>query len=455
MHIVDINNDYGVLPPSWQNDNRQMAEEALTLCRAKPDLRDDELSAEVHNLWLARPSWAKDGPLGVDFDMLPTIEQAKDLSVVVVAKLVLQTAKELEHDFKIMDADGSGTLEASEVNDALAVYGGGVHSDNPQEQGLDYETFVKRVLPDVEGQIAQQLFSLGVNMVSVMEQINTKKRADSTAGSGEERWGTASVVSGEGTADDLPIPAGKSNFHIFISYRRTGLAYARSVKQALEQFGFRCFMDFEALNVGDFQENLERNLAGTPVVVVLLTPDAFSKDARWPGGGREPKDGSVAIDWLQREIQLALQMGKLIIPVRSSDFDIGTEFGPSTPKEDVGKLPTLNIIELNDDYFQASIDKIVTCIEQRENMSTYAGDEKACDSEMPKGIGGGVNATAAPPSDGTASGLPPRVPNGRPTSEPEPETAGAGLQQSQSVSTLVTAAAPATDALMKTKTAPA
>ena len=88
-------------------------------------------------------------------------------------------------------------------------------------------------------------------------------------------------------------------------------------------------------------------------------------------------------------------------------------------------------------------------------MSTYAGDEKACDSEMPKGIGGGVNATAAPPSDGTASGLPPRVPNGRPASEPEPETAGASLQQSQSVSTLVTAAAPATDALTKTKTAPA
>ena len=136
--------------------------------------------------------------------------------------------------------------------------------------------------------------------------------------------------------------------------------------------------------------------------MVLLTPDAFSKDARWPGGGRAPIDGSVAIDWLQREIQLALQMGKLIIPVRSSDFDIATEFGPSTPKDDVGKLPTLNIIELNDDYFQASIDKIVTCIEQRENMSTYAGDAKACDSEMPKGIGGGVNATAAPPSDALA-----------------------------------------------------
>jgi hypothetical protein len=55
----------------------------------------------------------------------------------------------------------------------------------------------------------------------------------------------------------------------------------------------------------------------------------------------------------------------------------------------------LNIIELNDDYFQASIDKIVDGIDKRENMSTYVGDAQACDSDMPEGIGGGVNATAA------------------------------------------------------------
>ena len=29
--------------------------------------------------------------------------------------------------------------------------------------------------------------------------------------------------------------------------------------------GYKCFMDFEALNCGDFQENLERNLHSTPV----------------------------------------------------------------------------------------------------------------------------------------------------------------------------------------------
>ena len=82
------------------------------------------------------------------------------------------------------------------------------------------------------------------------------------------------------------IPAGASGFHIFISYRRTGVAVARSVKQELRSIGFNCFMDFEALRCGDFQHNLEAALAGTPVVVVVLTPGALTSDARWPGGGR-------------------------------------------------------------------------------------------------------------------------------------------------------------------------
>jgi hypothetical protein len=255
---------------------------------------------------------------------------------------------------------------------------------------MDYERFIELVLPEVEKQIAQQLFALGVDMVSLMAQINTQKRVDTNADSASEDHGWIGTIT---DGSDRMIPAGRSGFHIFISYRRTGLANARSVKQALEVRGFRCFMDFEALNVGDFQENLEANLAGTPVVVVVLTPGSLSTDARWPGGGRASADGTVAIDWLQREVQLAVKMGKLIIPVRSSDFDIPAEF-TGVPKDDIGTLSALNVVELNDDYFDASIDKIVTCIEQRTNMSSYVGDAEACASPIPKGIGGGVNAVA-------------------------------------------------------------
>ena len=40
-------------------------------------------------------------------------------------------------------------------------------------------------------------------------------------------------------------------------------------------------------------------------------------------------------------------------------------------------------MELSDDYFQASIEKINTCIVERQNDAEYAGDEKACDSALP------------------------------------------------------------------------
>lgn len=252
---------------------------------------------------------------------------------------------------------------------------------------VDYTTFIERVIPDVEKQIAQQLFSLGVNMVSVMEHINDRRdiaaRAVNSGITDDTNW-TDATTSDDGHSLDavMPIPIGKSNFHIFISYRRTGTATARSVKQALENMGYRCFIDFEALNVGDFQGNLERNLAGTPVIVVIMTPGSMTKDARWPGAGRAPAAGEpAATDWLQREIHLGLQMGKLIIPVRTADLDIEAEF-KAVPQDDIGMLARRNIVELSEDYFAASIDKIATCIEQRENDTDYAGDEKACDSAM-------------------------------------------------------------------------
>lgn len=174
------------------------------------------------------------------------------------------------------------------------------------------------------------------------------------------------VVQSTGTAI---IPAGVSGYHVFISYRRTGVAVARSVKQELRSLGFNCFMDFEALRSGDFQQLLEDSLAGakkpsvvshsfgscdspedcgslpgTPVVVVILTPGCLTDDARWPGGGRNTKNdtspgqitGDEPKDWLQHEVCYAQLMSKLIIPVRTSDFDLGKEF--MAVPDDIGYL---------------------------------------------------------------------------------------------------------------------
>lgn len=146
----------------------------------------------------------------------------------------------------------------------------------------------------------------------------------SDSGRGHTRNGTGGTTLSLSQQQQVSVPAieaGVSGFHCFISYRRTGVATARNVKQSMEKVGYSCFMDFEDLNVGDFQAQLEKNLAGTPVVIVILTPGSLTTDARWDGGGRPGET-----DWLQREVQLALQMKKLVVPVRSMDFVIEKEF---------------------------------------------------------------------------------------------------------------------------------
>eukprot|EP01050_Picozoa_sp_SAG11_P005974 SAG11_NODE_445_length_9408_cov_3.801590_6_plen_1179_part_00 len=400
--VVDINNDYHVLPPSWQEENRAAARGTMGLLINCPNMRDQELSDGVHEMWLERNDWARSGPLGVPFEQLPIIEQAKDLSQVVVCRHVLDIYQELRQHFDALDTRGTGFIAPGDaaVKVALNSYGVGNDDDFGPDchsceaaQQMSFVEFVEKVVPDVEARVAQQLF--GVDMVSLVAQIRQQQR-----GTGEHSpdvsWRTVSDDAqsetgrsrSESRARSDPIyepciDEGRSGYHIFISYRRTGVATARHVKQALNVLGYRCFMDFEALTVGDFQKALDRNLQGTPVVVVIMTPGAFTTDARWPGGGRIAAKSpgqtatDAATDWMQHEIAAAQRMRKLIVPVRTADFDLAAEF--HKVPEDVGYLQKLNIIELSDAYYDASIMKIIRCIEDRGECDMYVSDEYACD----------------------------------------------------------------------------
>ena len=204
------------------------------------------------------------------------MEQAKDLSQVIVSQMVLRAAEELREDFDMIDSNRNGKIEPGEIQEALAVYSE-VHSplaygeDNPSprkesavvafedvgtilpEDGIEYASFVQmvlpellqlvqmavhvdrsyrgrrrrcfvlpQVLPDVEKQIAQQLFTLGVDMVSVMAEIQTKKKAASEleSSTGERLTWTAAYSDGGGSAisaGEPCIPCGDSGYHIFIS----------------------------------------------------------------------------------------------------------------------------------------------------------------------------------------------------------------------------------------------
>jgi hypothetical protein len=90
---VDIlNTSYSDLPPKWQAENKAQAESAIGLVAKNMDnaMMDIEgLSAQVHEQWLSRNSWAKDGPLGVPYSELPEEEKQKDRDVITTAHEIL------------------------------------------------------------------------------------------------------------------------------------------------------------------------------------------------------------------------------------------------------------------------------------------------------------------------------------------------------------------------------
>ncbi len=91
---VDIaNTEYADLPADWQAENKAAAEVVVGIMvesDGNVDLNNEEVRNNVgnavHDAWLSRNEWAKDGELGVPFEQLPADEQAKDISQVEVAQ---------------------------------------------------------------------------------------------------------------------------------------------------------------------------------------------------------------------------------------------------------------------------------------------------------------------------------------------------------------------------------
>ena len=93
------------------------------------------------------------------------------------------------------------------------------------------------------------------------------------------------------------------NFDVFISYRRSdGTDKARILDLAFSIDDCRTFLDFKSLGVGAFDKRLEDAVLDAPIFVMVLTPDYF---ARCNEKG----------DWVRREIELALDNNKIIIPI--------------------------------------------------------------------------------------------------------------------------------------------
>lgn len=90
---IDIANAcYTQLSADWQNENKNAAEVVSNIVESGNQLSRAEIGDIIHNAWLERNSWAKDGELGVPFAELSKEEQDKDMVQFDVA-LTMKTAK--------------------------------------------------------------------------------------------------------------------------------------------------------------------------------------------------------------------------------------------------------------------------------------------------------------------------------------------------------------------------
>lgn len=93
---MDIANAcYLQLSADWQAENSAAAEVVAKMIESGKEYTDLEAGDIIHNAWLERNSWAKDGELGVPFAQLPLEEQEKDLVQYHIAQQMAQ-AKQIQ-----------------------------------------------------------------------------------------------------------------------------------------------------------------------------------------------------------------------------------------------------------------------------------------------------------------------------------------------------------------------
>ncbi len=114
-------------------------------------------------------------------------------------------------------------------------------------------------------------------------------------------------------------------YDIFISYRRDGGAqYARILQLMLIQRGYKVFLDYDELTDGIFSDKIKAAIKDAPVFILVLSNHSMERCAN---------DG----DWVRKEITLAVEQGKHIIPVNPDNgFDGFPEGMPADLRDAIG-----------------------------------------------------------------------------------------------------------------------
>lgn len=134
------------------------------------------------------------------------------------------------------------------------------------------------------------------------------------------------------------------NNSTFISYRRSVSEFvARAVFQDLRANGINVFMDVESIDAGQFETIILNQIAARPYFLVILAPGTLDRCSE-PG------------DWLRREIEYAMDMNRIIIPVMTSNFNFDNVQQHLTGK--LSGLPRFQALSIPHDYFEAAMERL-------------------------------------------------------------------------------------------------
>jgi formylglycine-generating enzyme required for sulfatase activity len=132
---------------------------------------------------------------------------------------------------------------------------------------------------------------------------------------------------------------------VFISYRRTDVYTALAVYENLKNDGYDVFFDYRSIPSGDFEQIIISNIKARAHFILILTPTALDR-CNEPG------------DWLRREIEIAMDEKRNIVPLFFKGFGFGA---PSVTDKLTGKLKNLsryNGLNVHEDYFDEAMDRL-------------------------------------------------------------------------------------------------
>jgi tetratricopeptide (TPR) repeat protein len=132
---------------------------------------------------------------------------------------------------------------------------------------------------------------------------------------------------------------------VFISYRRTNFYTALAVYQDLTAHGYDVFFDFQSIDSGDFEKAITENVKAKAHFLIILSPSALERC-------NEPDD------WLRREIELAIDEGRNIVPLMMEGFDFGSPSVKETLSGKLNMLKRYNGLRLVADYFFEAMEKL-------------------------------------------------------------------------------------------------